>query len=121
MTDPPFLPKKRQHHLRLPAHDVEFLLRVQLAVPGGEIGLAFQQEAPAVGAHGDAEDVVRVPGPEGDEDAGVEGEGRVKGGRVVEAEVGAVPVDYSRAGGGGGRRRNDGSGGARHGFFVGGD
>jgi hypothetical protein len=65
---------------------------------------------------------VRIPGPEGDEDAGVQGEDGVEGRGVVQAEVRAVPVDYSGAGGGigdGGWRRNgDGFGTNRHGSLL---
>ena len=121
MTHPPLLPQQGKHHLRFPAHNVEFLLGVQLAVVGREVGLAFEEEAPPVGAHGHAEDVVGVPGPEGDEDAGVQGEDGVEGRGVVQAEVRAVPVDYAGAGGGGRggcRSGDDRSGSARHGLLL---
>jgi len=46
---------------------------------------------------------VRVPSPDWDEDAGEEAEGMVERGGVVEAEVGAEPVEH--AGPGSGRDR----------------
>ena len=54
--------------------------------------MAFPEEAPSVGADARTVHVVRVPGPDGDESLGVQGEGGMEGWGVVEAEVCPVPV-----------------------------
>lgn len=61
--------------------------------------MAIEQELPPIRPDPCAIDVVRIPTPDEVEDGGVEGEGGEQGGGVVDAQVGAGPVDDAGAGG----------------------
>jgi len=69
----------------------------------GEIVHAVEKVLPAIGSDASAVDVVRIPKPAWVQDGRIEGESGCQGGRVVESEIGAEPVEDSDGGWRGGK------------------